>query len=102
MGSAAPTMAERPDRLKARVKETAVEVIVAVASSTGSAGSNVTSPQLTPPTAVKMFKPLGRGQYAPGSSSWADARTGHITSTNAAIIRLKSRDPLAGSLLQSC
>ena len=54
----------------------AMVLIRALASSMGAAGSNATSPQLKVLTAVTMFNPVGMGQYAPGSSSCADAATG--------------------------
>jgi hypothetical protein len=69
-------LADRPATLKARVNATAVVRIVAVALSTGSDGSKATSPQFTPAMTMTMLKPLGIGEYAPGSSSWAAATAG--------------------------
>ena len=68
-GTATPALADRPARLNARVKENAVVLMVALASSMGADGSNATSPKLKLLTTVAMFNPLGIGQYAPGSSS---------------------------------
>src|SRR6187401_3525435 len=42
-------------------------------SSTGNAGSNVTSPLLKLLTRFNTLKPIGPGVYAPGTRSWACA-----------------------------
>ncbi len=70
------TLAERPARLKARVNDSAVVLILAFALSIGADGSNARSPQLYTLEMVTMFSVTGMGQYAPGSSSCADANAG--------------------------
>src|SRR5688572_5707166 len=76
IGTDTPRFAERPARPKARVSDSAVVLILALASSIGTAGSNATSPQLKLLTTVTMLSPFGSGQYAPGSSSCAKAPAG--------------------------
>ncbi len=94
MGTTTPALADRPARLNALVYMRAVVLIRALASSMGAAGSNARSPQLKLLTTVAMFIPVGMGQYAPGSSSCAEALNGISTSapiagrTNAHEIRL--------------
>ena len=61
-GNAMPAFADRPARLNARVKEKAVLLIVALASSIGADGSKATSPQWRLSTTVTMFNPTGSGQ----------------------------------------
>jgi hypothetical protein len=58
------------------VNENAVVLILALPSSMGADGSNARSPELKLLTTVTMFNPVGIGQYAPGSSSCADAHRG--------------------------
>src|SRR6185436_4115110 len=82
-----PALADRPARLNVRVIANAVVLILALASSIGAAGSNARSPKLKLLTAVTMFNPLGRGQYAPGSSSCAAELTGVSRSASAAAAR---------------
>ena len=69
-------MAERPARPKARVNEMAVVLILALALSIGADGSKARSPQLYALETVMTFRVTGMGQYAPGSSSCADANAG--------------------------
>ncbi len=61
-GSTSPALADRPARLNARVNATTVVLILALASSMGSAGSNARSPQLKLLTAVMMLMLLAIGQ----------------------------------------
>ena len=69
--------AERPRKRKRRRVDRGARLI------DGAAGSNARSPQLKLFTTVTMFKPAGMGQYAPGSSSCADAHTGISSSVSA-------------------
>src|SRR5215218_1803524 len=83
-GSTTPALADRPARLKDRVNANAVVLIAALPSSIGADGSNARSPQLKVFTAVTIFTPVAMGQYAPGSSSCADANAGSSTTSVAA------------------
>ena len=82
-------MADRPARLNARVNASAVVLICALASSIGADGSKARSPKLKLLAMVTMLKPVGIGQYAPGSSSCAGARAGSTRSAKTAAVQTR-------------
>ena len=80
-------MADRPARLKARVNANAVVLILALASSIGADGIEGRIAPMKVSMTVKMFNSFGIGQYAPGSSSCADADTDDSRKASAATAR---------------
>ena len=68
-------------------------LILALALSIGADGSKARSPQLYALETVTTFRVTGMGQYAPGSSSCADANVGSRSRAKAG-----SRVPVSFSL----